>query len=235
MKLKISWNRIAQVLVVLGGAYLLKRFYSTASADQLRWILAPTTTLVELVGGASFEFESHAGYLSRERGFLIANSCAGVNFLITAFLMLSFKTLLSDRSKHVSWGVLPVAALAAYLVTLLANATRISLALWLRQMPMRTEWLNPAQLHRFEGIVIYFGFLLLLFALSEKLSSEKASGLVRRPFFPLAVYYAMALGVPFLNHAYRQESEFWAHSLFVFLLPLLLILPLAAFRVYRRT
>jgi len=86
MNLRFNWTRIAQCVVALAGALALKLHYSTASADQLRWILAPTAALVELVSGASFEFESRAGYISRERGFLIANSCAGVNFLIAAFL-----------------------------------------------------------------------------------------------------------------------------------------------------
>ena len=99
---------------------------------------------------------------------------------------------------------------------------------------MESGWLNTAQLHRFEGIVIYFGFLLLLFVVSEKMSSEKASGLIQRPFFPLLVYYAMALGIPLLNGAYRQGDDFWAHSLFVLLIPLLLIFPLAAFRLCRQ-
>jgi exosortase K len=234
MKLKIAWNRIAQCAVVLLCAFMLKLYYSTASADQLRWILAPTTALVELVSGASFEFEPHAGYISREHSFLIADSCAGVNFLITAFLMLSMRKLLGDRSKEIAWGFIPTAAVSAYLVTLVANTARISIALRLQLMPAEINWLNPDQLHRLEGIFIYFGFLLLLFVVSEKMNSEKTSGLFRRSFLPLLVYYATMLGIPLLNRAYRQGTDFWEHSLFVLLIPLLLILPLAAFRFYRQ-
>src|SRR5215510_15997249 len=91
MNLRFTRTRITQCVVALASAFALKLHYSTASANQLRWILAPTTALVELVSGATFEFESYAGYISRERGFLIANSCAGVNFLIAAFLMLSIR------------------------------------------------------------------------------------------------------------------------------------------------
>jgi exosortase K len=234
MKTKITWNRIAQCGVVLLCACALKLYYSTARADELRWILAPTTTLVELVSGVSFKFESHAGYLSRERGFLIATSCAGVNFLIAAFLLLTLGKLLGARSKNVAWGFIPAAGVIAYLVTLVANTTRICVALWLQRMPAETNWLKPHQLHRFEGIIIYFGFLLLLFVASEKLNAEKAAGLFRRPLFPLLVYYATALGIPLLNGAYRQGINFWEHSLFVLLIPLLLALPLSALRYYRQ-
>jgi exosortase K len=234
MKPKFTWNLIAQCLVVAGSAFTLKLYYSTANADQLRWILAPTTALVELISGTSFDFESNAGYMSRDRSFLIADSCAGVNFLITAFLMLSIRKLLSDRSKKIDWGFIPTAAIIAYLVTLVANSARISVALWLRKMPAEIGGLNPDQLHRFEGVFIYFGFLLLLFVVSEKIGSGETSGLFRQDFFPLLIYYTTMLGIPLLNGAYRRGADFREHSLFVLLIPFLLILPLAACRFYRQ-
>ena len=231
MNLRFNWTRIAQCVVALAGALALKLHYSTASADQLRWILAPTAALVEMVSGASFEFESRAGYISRERGFLIA-----------AFLTLSMRKLLGDRSKGSAWGFLPIAAIIAYLTTLVANTTRITIALLLRQSPAEIGpvsgpvfghllgWMNPDQLHRFEGVFIYFGFLLLLFVVSEKMSAGKTSGSLRRLFLPLIVYYAIALGLPLLNGAYRQGADFWRHALFVLLIPLLLTLSSLIFR-----
>jgi exosortase K len=230
MNLRFNWTRIAQCVVALAGALALKLHYSTASADQLRWILAPTAALVEMVSGASFEFESRAGYISRERGFLIANSCAGVNFLIAAFLTLSMRKLIGDRLKAVAWGFLPIAAMIAYLTTLVANTTRITIALLIRQSHSEIGWLNPDQLHRFEGVFIYFGFLLLLFVVSEKMSAEKTSGSLRRLFLPLVVYYAIALGLPLLNGGFRQGADFWRHALFVLLIPLLLTLSPLIFR-----
>jgi exosortase K len=245
MNQRSTWNRSAQLVVVLLCALTLKLYYSTASANQLRWILAPTTAFVELVSRTPFEFESHAGYISSDRTFLIAGSCAGVNFLITAFLMLSLRKLWRDRSQNIVWKFIPSAALFAYLATLVANTVRISTALRLQRLPLES-WLSPNQLHRCEGILIYFGFLLLLFMVSEKTSSENASGLppqagcprgdpglFRQSFFPLLMYYAIMLGIPLANGAYRQGTDFWEHSLFVLLTPLLLILPLATFRLYR--
>ncbi len=229
MKQRFTWNRIAQWAVVLLCAFTLKLCYSTASANQLRWILAPTTALVEMVSGTAFEFESHAGYISADRRFLIAPSCAGVNFLVTAFLMLSIRKLLSERARIIAWAFIPAALLVAYVVTLVANTARISLALRLQRMPAEIGWLNPDQLHRFEGIFIYFGFLLMLFVISERISSGTTSGLLRQSFFPLFVYYAAALAIPLANGGHSQGRDFWEHSLFVLLIPLLLILPLATF------
>jgi exosortase K len=239
MILKVTSKRNAQLVVVVLCAAVVKLYYSTASVNQLRWILAPTTALVELFSGSRFEFESYAGYMSSDRTFVIAASCAGINFLITSFLMLSLRKLWREGPHNTSWRFIPYAALCAYLATLVANAVRISTALQLREMPLEMGWLSPKQLHRFEGIFIYFGFLLLLFMVSEKMGSEKASssekgsGLFGRAFCPLLIYYVTALGIPLANGAYHQGADFWEHSLFVLLTPLLLILPLAAFRLYR--
>jgi exosortase K len=185
--------------------------------------------LVELVSGTRFEFESHAGYMSDDHSFLIAPSCAGVNFLITAFLMLSARRLLRQGAQESAWGFIPAAALIAYLVTLVANTVRISLALRLRLLP-EVGYLNQDQLHRVEGIFVYFGFLLLLFAAGEHMSAGKRSSLLRQSLFPLLVYYATTLAVPLANGGYRQGADFWEYSAFVLLIPLLLILPLAVFR-----
>ncbi|MEW6738096.1 MAG: hypothetical protein AB1489_42875, partial [Acidobacteriota bacterium] len=93
---------------------------------------------------------------------------------------------------------------------------------------------NPAQLHRFEGILIYFGFLLLLFIVSEKIALKKSSNLFQQAYFPLLVYYAITLAIPLVNSAYHQQYDFWEHSLFVLLIPLVLTLPLVTFRFYRK-
>jgi len=231
---RLPWARTAQLFVVLAVAFGLKSYYATASPDQLRWILAPTTFLVELVSGMGFDFESHAGYLSEDRTFLIAGSCAGVNFLITAFLMLSLRRLWSNWSNPTTkreWLFVPVAALAAYGATLMANTVRICVALQMRQMSFRVNGLNANDLHRLEGIFVYFGFLLLLFVITERWRDQSGSNLLRQSLFPLVIYYLTTLGIPLANVVYHRgnvSGEFWEHSLFVLLTPLPLILILAA-------
>jgi exosortase K len=227
-------NYIAQLVVVLGGALSMKFYYSAASVNQLRWILAPTTMLVEFVTGRHFAFESHAGYMSSDHTFLIAASCSGVNFLITAFLMLTIRQLWRQGSKHHQealwrqWIFLPIAAVVAFATTVVANTVRISIALQMQQTSLKVRWLDAEHLHRLEGIFVYFGFLLLLFVFWERTRSTsgrevKPLGLLRVCFYPLVIYYAMTLGLPLANGAYRQSS-FWEHSLFVLLAPVAIVL-----------
>lgn len=250
MKRKVKSKAAAQLVVIVGAAALIKLYYSTASVNELRWILAPTTALVEFITGTSFEFESYAGYMSSDHTFLIAASCAGVNFLITSFLMLSLRKLWQDRGKQIPWSFFAAMVILAYLSTLVANTVRISSSLLLRDLPLEFG-LTANQLHRFEGIFVYFGFLLLLFLLSERFGwlssgesplserSQANSGshrfvLFRRSLLPLLVYDAITLGIPFANGAYRQGTDFFEHSLFVFLTSLVMLLPIIIFRIYRR-
>lgn len=217
MSRRTIWS--AQLVTVLLCALALKLYYSTATPDELRWILAPTTLLVSLLSGKSFEFESLTGYMSSDRLFVIAAPCAGINFLITSFVMLSLRRLWRDGVQSISWRFIPVAAVLAYAATLIANTTRI----WIALNPVRVSWLTANQLHRLEGILVYFGFLLLLFMLTERSIS------VKRFLFPLSIYYAITLGIPLASGNWQQSAVFSEHFAFVLVLPLILILPLAGF------
>lgn len=218
MNRKLIWS--AQLLVVVLCALALKLYYSTATPDELRWILAPTTVLVELLSGRSFTFESYTGYMSNDHRFVIAVSCAGVNFLLTAFLMLGLRRLWRERFQAVSWSFLPVTAVVAYVTTVIANTVRICIALEIQRHEVQVSGLSANQLHRLEGIVVYFGFLLLLFVLTEKRNSTPRR---RWVLFPLGIYYATTFGMPLLNGSYKQGIPFWEHSVFVLVLPLLLL------------
>ena len=152
----------------LTGAWGLKAFYSHAGADALGWILMPTVRLAEWGSGVRFELSPHEGWLSREHGFLVAPACAGVNFLIVAFvsLCLGLAPVCSRAGARVTL-VLGSAA-AAYAATVLANATRIALAVRLHEASAAFGPWTPSRLHCALGVAVYFGFLLALFAAAER-------------------------------------------------------------------
>ena len=217
---------IIQLGLVSLVAFALKFHYSMATVNELRWILEPTRLLVETVTSHTFRFEPFAGYLSDDRTFLIAASCAGVNFLIIAFLMLNAGQLLRERK--LTWTNIGVSMVVAYVVTLIANTARIAIALQMQKYDLRIGNFDEEEIHRLEGIVVYFGFLLVLFFVSEKIASRTRphpSTLFRRSLIPLAIYYAATLGVPLVGGAYR-DSAFWQHSLFVVITPLIFALPI---------
>ena len=154
--------------VALGTAWALKAFYSRAGVDDLDWILAPTVQLVHWTTGVAFEREPHQAYLSRDQLFLVAPACAGVNFLVVAFVSLCLGWAPACSRARARVALVLGSAAAAYAATVLANATRIAVALRLHEAGAAFGPLTPSRLHCAEGVAVYFLFLLVLFALAER-------------------------------------------------------------------
>jgi exosortase K len=153
---------VAAALLIAWG---LKRHYADAVADDLVWILTPTAQLAGVMTQTTFEMQPGEGYLSRERLFLIEKSCAGVNFAIAAFGMLVITRLRRVESAFSTVQVLVGTLLVSYAATVLVNAARIAIAMWLADHLQAT--ISAADVHRIEGIVVYFGGLVMLHELAR--------------------------------------------------------------------
>lgn len=167
-------------LVVVGATLLiawgLKRHYAGARADDLWWILAPTAQLAGVITATPFEMQAGEGYLSRERLFLIEKSCAGVNFLVAAFGMLMFAGFHRAASPPSAARLLGASLLAAYVFAVMVNSVRITIAMWLAAHPIARSPLSAADVHRLEGIVVYFGGLVLLYELAQRFDRRALGG-----------------------------------------------------------
>jgi exosortase K len=164
-------------ILVLGVTALvawgLKRHYAEARVDDLRWILSPTAGLVGASTGTPFVMQPGEGYFSRERLFLIEKSCAGVNFMIAAVAMLVFTLLRHVVSGRAAAQVLGVSLVASYCAAVLVNAVRITVAMWLAGNPGLLPRLSAGEVHRIEGILVYFTGLVLLYELVNALDRRR--------------------------------------------------------------
>jgi len=161
-----------KIFVIAGTvliAWVLKRHYATARADDLWWILAPVARLVGFITRTSFALEPGEGYFSRDRLFLIEKSCAGINFMIAAFGMLMLALVHRVGSRFSAARVLTVSLLASYSAAVLVNAVRIAIAISLGAHPAALSAFSAADVHRVEGILVYFGGLVLLYELVRRL------------------------------------------------------------------
>ena len=213
-------TKLGVLAVVALAAYGLKRLYADATTDALSWILAPTANLVGLVTGVAFTAVPGEGYFSAERLFLIEKACAGINFMIAAFAMVAFALLHRARAVRDATAVIGVSLCASYVAAVVVNTVRIAIAMWLAAHP--TDWLSltAAEIHRLEGITVYFGGLWLLYALVQWIDR---GGAAFRYALPVGCYYLVTLGLPLVN-AGRASDAFLAHAAIVLLVPPVLIL-----------
>lgn len=159
-------TKVVVLTVGLACIWLLKRYYADAYVDDLWWILTPTARLAGTMTGTSFAMAPGEGYVSRERLFLIEKSCAGINFMIAAFGMMTCALVHRIVSALSGARVLAVSLLAGYAAAVLVNALRIAGAVWLAAHPITA--LAPAEVHRLEGIIVYFGGLMLLYDVAQR-------------------------------------------------------------------
>ena len=153
-------------LIVIAAAVLIawgvKRQYAGAAVEEVWWILRPTTALVSVMTRERFTWQAGEGYMSRNRLFVVEKTCAGINFMIAAFGMLVMA--FSHRARHgrSAFGVLGGSLLAGYSAAVIINALRIAIAMWLAAHPGSFSAFTAADIHRLEGIIVYFGGLVLL-------------------------------------------------------------------------
>lgn len=157
---------LAVMALVIWG---MKRHYAGARADDLRWILSPTTQVVSVMTGTAFAWQPGEGYFSRDRLFLIEKSCAGINFMVSALGMLTLVLVQRAGSGMSATRVVGVSLAASYVAAVLVNAVRIAVAMWLAGHPAPLSTFSAADVHRVEGIAVYFGGLVVLYELVQRL------------------------------------------------------------------
>jgi exosortase K len=217
--------RVVVVALAVGIALGLKRHYADARAEDLSWILGPTSRLAGAMAGTRFERLPGEGYFSHDHLFLIVKACAGVNFMVAAFGMVTLALLHRVRSFVSAARVLAASLAASYGAAVLVNAVRIAVALWLAAHPVSV--LSPANVHRLEGIVVYFGGLVLLYEIVRRVDEESQSRGFQRLALPLASYYVVTLAIPLAGGA-TSSTAFVAHALVVLTVPVLLIVGASA-------
>jgi exosortase K len=184
-------------------ALAVKAFYSHAGASALAFVLVPSCWLAAHLGGLDLVAEDGAGFISHAHRMVVGPACAGVNFLVIAFLAVYLSRLVTGVGGRAR-GLL-FAAAVAYAATILTNGLRIILAAHLFQLG-GVGWFTPERLHRLAGVVIY---CLAVVTLCRAVAPERRSLLI-----PLGCYLGIAIGLPLLNGAARNRL-FVEHALVV--------------------
>ena len=123
--------------------------------------------MVSAATGVAFVEVPGEGYVSHARFFVIEKACAGVNFMLAAFGLVVLARVSRVPTAGAGAALIAASLGISYLTAILVNATRIAIALWLAAHPAAFS-MSAAQVHRIEGIVVYFGALVLLHELVQR-------------------------------------------------------------------
>ena len=229
----MNWSLLRIVLLyLLAGllALLLKQHYSSAGSVELRWILTPTAYMVSALTGMEFVFNTSCGYAAVYSDIIIAPGCAGLNFLLICFCMLGSMMLRHAKSFLSGLGMIVISFSAALCLTFAVNVCRIILSIHTFANVTADALLSPYQLHRLEGICIYFLVLTIIHCIAGAVIRRRSGGGSGRLsgisfLVPLFWYLMVMLGIPILRGSFRSNiSGFIEHSLFITIVPCLIVL-----------
>ena len=205
----IQWYLWLPYLIALMLMFLLKRHYSMASADELRWILQPVGWLVNGWDRLPYAWESGIGLVRADQRITIAPACAGVNFLIMAYGLMVFAFLHHQRTlvRRAAW--LAGAFVAAYAVSIMTNAARIVLAITLYDADVDWGALTPERMHTIAGIAVYSGALGLYYAVLQRIitAEGRTSWPLRGFWLPWIWYVTGAVAVPVAHRAWIGQDR----------------------------
>ncbi len=211
-------------LIIAAAAVWLKSFYSRAGSEDLGWMLRPTAWVAEAISGTAFSAETGAGFVSGDRRFVIAPACAGINFLIIAWLTAACSGMHRFKSAAGKSLWLVVSGISALGLTVGVNGLRVVLSILLYDTGVHIGPLTPDRLHRLTGATVYLVCLYLFHGGISWIPDRWAGGSRKTPsregrrprgntLRPLVWYLAIALGVPLLNAAYRRSpGQFIEHA-----------------------
>ena len=171
---KINYKKpdTASVLYFLSAVVifvLLKVSFRYADNNDLMFLLHPTDKLVGLLFGLQSKFIHDYGFFYEKMNIVIDKSCSGFNFWILCFLIFAYLGI-KYFDKHLQkFLTIPTALFSAYLLTILANTSRISASIIVLN---QTSHFFPEQepiIHQAVGIITFFTFLVLAYYFTEKI------------------------------------------------------------------
>lgn len=140
----------------------LRFAFSFLDTEMMQFLLMPTNKLIEVIVGSNGEYIDGVGYFHSQLNIVINKSCSGYNFWLIGFLMASFVLIKSQKINFLL--TIPLALVISYMVTILANVSRIAgyILLMKGKLPQYIDP-NDTWLHQMEGIFVYLSFLILFF------------------------------------------------------------------------
>ncbi len=137
-------------VALVGGIFYAKLVYQQLAPEQLSWLLWPTAKLASLLSGMVFISQGGV-FISPDLAYTIDKSCSGYNFLLISLILVLYVSYTASPHR---FSFLLMTVLAAYCLTIVANAFRITVSL------AYPGEITAEMTHRVQGIAVYLLCLL---------------------------------------------------------------------------
>jgi exosortase K len=169
-----QFNRNLPCYILTAGIFfLLKLYYTSTDNHALAFLLSPTNKLVALLTGSATVPLATGGFYYPEQNVCIEKSCAGFNFWMLSFALLTYLVTLYETRASRKYLSIPAMLATTYLLTLLVNTSRIYVSIIVRYQAKRLPASQQHLIHESIGIFIHLGFLVIVYYLAEKLLNHQ--------------------------------------------------------------
>ncbi|MDA3885531.1 MAG: exosortase K [Candidatus Delongbacteria bacterium] len=160
-------------LIAIGIFILFKLGYKFSKNDSLIFLLKPIDKLVGLLTGSNSVYITETGYFHNQLNIFIDKSCAGFNFWIISFLMLTFLGLKNSDNNLKKLLTIPLAITGAYFLTILVNTSRIFASIVIQNQTSGFFENQQHIIHEAIGIVTNLSFLILVYFFIDKILTKR--------------------------------------------------------------
>lgn len=165
-----TWLYLSVALITL----CLRFLYTYTSTPSLDFLLKPTACLVAILTNTSFVYSPEMGYHFVKLHIFIERSCSGYNFWLCSFVV---SCLVFIKKPGLTFGSMLGLVLGAlplsYLLTILANASRIQCAMFAHAI-FKNHFFSGEVLHQFVGAWVYLCVLVAYYIALDYLMCRNA-------------------------------------------------------------
>ena len=171
----LETKNIPYYVIAIGIFILFKFSFVYADTEDLKFLLKPTEKLIGLLTGTSSVYVLGKGYFYSHLNIVIDKSCAGFNFWVLSFLMLTFLGLQHYEGIVKKLAVITFALMGTYLFTVFVNTSRIFASIVIHNKTSGILENQQHNIHEMIGIATNLTFLILLYFFTDKFLTKKTS------------------------------------------------------------
>lgn len=140
--------------------------------DDIKLLIYPVKVIAEYVNGVGFHYDSFYGYVQDNGLIRINKSCSGFIFINVLISIAACSIFMNTKPKQQISSILSLGAIAvliAYIISIIANTSRVILGIKLHQFALNNTWFPGNFAHELFGILYFFFFSILFYIIIKKI------------------------------------------------------------------